>query len=205
MRNSGSCPCGGASASNHKFCGGLGHTADDSTGLTYMRARYYDPAIGRFISEDPAGNGVNWYAYCGNNPANCDDPSGCFTASDETSSAAEESAVGEGSGSLAVMVKQYIERKMYQALSKYVQGYLAAEVGAGVGEGELAQNSGRMSWIVQTSKQAIEVTIDWSMHKGYEYVHWNFTKANGLAWGGSPNHAPLEAVGEVVKWLGRFM
>jgi RHS repeat-associated protein len=34
--------------SKHRFCGGLGHTTDSDTGLIYMRARYYDPAIGRF-------------------------------------------------------------------------------------------------------------------------------------------------------------
>jgi hypothetical protein len=40
-------------------------------GLDYYRARYYNPAIGRFLSEDPlgsAGSGANLYAYAGNNP-----------------------------------------------------------------------------------------------------------------------------------------
>jgi len=58
-----------------KFAGGVGHLTDDS-GLIYMRARYYDPASGRFISEDPGRNGTNWYAYCGNNPVNMVDPTG---------------------------------------------------------------------------------------------------------------------------------
>ena len=37
----------------------------DATGLYYLRARYYDPAIDRFISEDPIGfaGSVNEYAY----------------------------------------------------------------------------------------------------------------------------------------------
>ncbi len=61
---------------NHKFCGQLGHTTDDDTGLTYMRARYYDPAVGRFISEDPGHDGANWYAYCRDNPANLIDRDG---------------------------------------------------------------------------------------------------------------------------------
>ena len=41
-----------------------------------MRARYYDPASGRFISEDPGQNGTNWYAYCGYNPVNMVDQDG---------------------------------------------------------------------------------------------------------------------------------
>ena len=42
----------------------------------YLRARYYDPTTGRFTSEDPAKDGLNWYVYCGNNPINRWDPTG---------------------------------------------------------------------------------------------------------------------------------
>ena len=51
---------------------------DDGTGLYQYRARYYDPSIGRFISEDPKGfaAGANFYAYVHNNPLNASDPSG---------------------------------------------------------------------------------------------------------------------------------
>ena len=44
----------------------------------YYRARYYDPEIGRFPQEDPIGfaGGINFYAYCNNNPINCNDPMG---------------------------------------------------------------------------------------------------------------------------------
>ena len=51
----------------------------DPTGLDFFRARYYNPQLQRFISEDPlgyAGNSVNFYAYAYNSPANFRDPYG---------------------------------------------------------------------------------------------------------------------------------
>jgi RHS repeat-associated protein len=48
----------------------------DLTGLIYFNARYYDPTTGRFLTEDPSRQGVNWYAYCNNNPVNLTDPDG---------------------------------------------------------------------------------------------------------------------------------
>ncbi len=42
-----------------------------------MRARFYNPVIGRFTQEDIyRGDGLNLYAYCGNNPVRYYDPSG---------------------------------------------------------------------------------------------------------------------------------
>ena len=61
-----------------KYVGNSG-VMTEPTGLYYMRARYYDPQVGRFISEDPMGvssSDVNLYAYVGNNPVNSIDPSG---------------------------------------------------------------------------------------------------------------------------------
>ncbi|MDP3136009.1 MAG: RHS repeat-associated core domain-containing protein, partial [Burkholderiaceae bacterium] len=63
--------------------GYAGREPDLSSGLIHMRARYYDPALGRFISRDPIGlaGGLNVYAYVGNDPVNCTDPSGLFAKS----------------------------------------------------------------------------------------------------------------------------
>lgn len=62
-----------------------GRRFDDETGLYHNRARYYDPDIARFISQDPLGleAGINPYAYAGNDPVNARDPSGleCFWVS----------------------------------------------------------------------------------------------------------------------------
>ena len=61
-----------------------GHIRDKATGLTYMQARYYDPVIGRFLSEDPVTmldmdmnpGYFNRYAYTFNDPVNLIDPTG---------------------------------------------------------------------------------------------------------------------------------
>ncbi|MBL1259455.1 MAG: hypothetical protein COB33_002855, partial [Thiotrichaceae bacterium] len=55
-----------------------GREQDNESGLYYYRARYYDPEVGRFISEDPLGfeAGINFYAYVNNNPVNFNDPMG---------------------------------------------------------------------------------------------------------------------------------
>ena len=54
----------------------VGQYFDDETGTYYLRARYYNPDNGRFSQEDPIRSGLNWYAYCGNNPVMYVDPFG---------------------------------------------------------------------------------------------------------------------------------
>ena len=55
-----------------------GEYQDLCSGLIYLRNRYYDPSIGRFISEDPIQDGLNWYVYCHNDPINFYDASGLY-------------------------------------------------------------------------------------------------------------------------------
>ena len=66
----------------------------------YLRARYYDSSIGRFITEDPAKDGLNWYAFCSNNPVTFVDSSGLyFTVAEKDYNQFKESAsvlYGEG-------------------------------------------------------------------------------------------------------------
>ena len=54
-----------------------GQMYDGVMGQYYLRARFYNPLIGRFMQEDIyRGNGLNLYAYCANNPVIYYDPSG---------------------------------------------------------------------------------------------------------------------------------
>lgn len=59
-----------------------GQRQDDSTGLYYYNARYYDPTLGRFLTPDTIVQSpydpqfLNRYTYCRNNPINLVDPTG---------------------------------------------------------------------------------------------------------------------------------
>ncbi len=70
----------GTPSGKHAFVGNLGHTTEpDTGGLVYMRARWMDPVTGRFLSEDPARDGANWFGYCGGDPVNAVDRDGRVT------------------------------------------------------------------------------------------------------------------------------
>ncbi|HHK41130.1 MAG TPA: RHS repeat-associated core domain-containing protein, partial [Planctomycetaceae bacterium] len=59
--------------------GFTGRERDEESDLYYYRARYYDPALGRFLSEDPLGfeaGDANLTRYVGNDPVGKVDPSG---------------------------------------------------------------------------------------------------------------------------------
>jgi RHS repeat-associated protein len=55
-----------------------GYYYDSETGFYYCLQRYYDPANGRWLTEDPIGyeGGLNLYGYCGNSPVGSVDASG---------------------------------------------------------------------------------------------------------------------------------
>ncbi|KIL41464.1 hypothetical protein SD70_07480 [Gordoniibacillus kamchatkensis] len=56
--------------------GYTGQEFDSELGLYNFRARWYDPAIGRFYAPDPAYQFASPYVYAGNNPINMIDPTG---------------------------------------------------------------------------------------------------------------------------------
>ena len=69
----------GGSTNSYQY---IGREAD-ATGLYFLRARYYNPSTGRFLSEDPmgfAGSGTNLYAYTYDDPIDYRDPSGKWIA-----------------------------------------------------------------------------------------------------------------------------
>jgi RHS repeat-associated protein len=68
----------GSTQNSFTFVGRYG-VMDEGNNIIYMRARFYDAAIGQFLSEDPInfkGGDLNLYAYVGGNPLRGIDPTG---------------------------------------------------------------------------------------------------------------------------------
>jgi RHS repeat-associated protein len=130
-------PRNAQTSSAHCFVGGLRHTSDAETGLMHMRARYMDPATGRFVSEDPARHGANWFAYCVSDPANRLDPDGrrsrfSFSIKVHTLLMGIWSAVADNPDATWADVAAVINGDLYIAPGRY--GGLTPEVVEGVVE-----------------------------------------------------------------------
>jgi len=104
---------------------------DDPTGLVYLRARQYDPDLGRFVSADPVLGSLavpqtlNRYAYVVNNPLKYTDPSGEFI-----------NLIAAGIGALAGAIIGGVACAASQGWSWSDQCWIA--MGAGAAAGGLA-------------------------------------------------------------------
>jgi RHS repeat-associated protein len=63
-------------ATAHQYVGRYGYYLDSASGLQLLTQRYYDSAVGRFATGDPARAGGNWYAYVDGRPGLAADPLG---------------------------------------------------------------------------------------------------------------------------------
>ena len=86
----------GSTANNYRYCG---EQFDSTTGLYYLRARYMNPSVGRFISMDTYQGSnadpisLHKYLYANSNPVTYTDPSG-FNA-DNMAAAAGMAILGQ--------------------------------------------------------------------------------------------------------------
>jgi RHS repeat-associated protein len=71
-------PFGGTSVTGSSNANEFQYTGreNEGNGLYFYRNRYYSPLLGRFINEDPAGYGLNFYAYADDDPIDFSDPFG---------------------------------------------------------------------------------------------------------------------------------
>ena len=117
-----------------RYCASLGHKQDDESVLIYMRARYYEPGSGRFVSEDPAAQGRNWFTYCSGDPISFSDKTGLYgdplfgvVEGMEIEVADSESVIGAGGGAMC---------QLLNAVASITLREVSALAGAGAAAGQ---------------------------------------------------------------------
>ena len=153
-----------------------GYVYDQETGFYYLNSRYYDPAVGRFISADnypTTGQGLlgnNMYSYCQNNPIKHIDTQGTFintitgalvggiigaiNAAIEGDDILAGAAIGTATGALAGIAADF-------AIATGGVGAIAiAAVGGAISGGlNYAGNEVANNRKVQGNKLALEMTV----------------------------------------------
>ena len=105
--------------------GGFFGVMTDANGLIAMRARYYNPLTKRFLTSDPAMDGLNWYAYAGGNPVSNAYPEGRFV----------HVVIGAGVGGLAGIGGQIVSDAISGELSginQYAGSFAGGAVTGGI-------------------------------------------------------------------------
>lgn len=109
----------------------------DDTGLIYLRARYYHPVLGRFLSRDPfPANGahtqlLNRYVYVANNPVTRRDPTGEYAVIDDLVTATAGAVTGvavRGMTDLVLWRKPQLKSYVAAAVGGFVGGWLSLYV-----------------------------------------------------------------------------
>ena len=111
-------------------------------GLDYYKARFYDPAIGRFLTPDPAGytDSPNLYAYVLNDPVNLTDPSGLMVGDESdpivvfgeilrrgSASSGGNGGISIGSGSFFHFLDPFASN-VGVVLTEFIYGFLIEEL-----------------------------------------------------------------------------
>ena len=118
-----------------------GREFDSESTIYYMRARYFDPATGRFLNEDPVGfnAGSNFYRYVTNNPIGLRDPFGlCPPTRNQRLALGARGLLnlGIGVGKVAVGIAVTAETGGFGAALGYyaVSSGIVGNIGAGISQ-----------------------------------------------------------------------
>ena len=153
-----------------------GQQYDQQTEQYYLRARYYNPVLGRFMQEDVyQGDGLNLYAYCGNNPVVYYDPSGY-----DTCDGADEVAGDGGKGGIDYVDNKALE---HSTVGDFTYDHKTGQVSRMKGGGHGQSN---IDFLKKNG-------IDYNIIKEYE---------NGVRVGNVPKHkTPSKRTGTEQAWF----
>ena len=163
----------------------FGQTYDETTGLYYLRARYYDPTTGRFTQQDTAEDGYNWYIYGNNNPILYGDING------EVAIAAAEAFLNSPIGQQMYHYLANLASQAGVSITNYVaQNFPAIQQAAnyisqyGVAAWDWTTNTAA-PWLAEKAQQAGQAISDTAEKAG----NWIKEKWNN-ATNGDPNKKP---------------
>ena len=158
-------------------------TYEESTsGLIYLRARWYAPDIGRFISEDPIKDGSNWYVYTANNPINRWDPTGLLVSDWDIAnlSPGDLKTIRKNDATWHREGATQAEKDAAAASSKTIrEGYIAS--GQYVDDRGYVQGTSISAGRQAAVDYALKYANSSEPHDGYWYFDGKTTKSNDCA------------------------
>lgn len=132
-----------------------GEQLDSDLGLYYLRARYYNPVSGRFLSQDPypgeiiTPSSLHRYRYASGNPTNRVDPFGTEDAVEDEEADSLSEAGGQGARNLANRINcmLYTGASLLDTISPFLDGTAASATAPDQ---------------AQAALQIIQLTVDFS-------------------------------------------
>jgi RHS repeat-associated protein len=165
--------------------GWLGQTEDDATGLTYLNARYYDPAAARFLSPDPLLNTaqpstLNPYTYADNNPCTYADPSGLAKGGGPAYCGGNPSCIAAATnGGAASIDGQKVAKGVRKQVKKPGTGGQPRRYnGSGGGGGGNGSPGG--TYTVRWAEEEVQIPLDTTLK---DYSNYCASQANGSVYG----------------------
>jgi len=177
-----------------------GEYFDRETGTIYLRARYYDPTIGRFITEDSVWGkdtdplSLNLYTYCTNNPVLLFDPSG---------HSGETAAVAGSMWWLCAVDGPIPAGDVIYGLA--VAGTAVYEYGPTLVQAASTWGPAALDWTENVAAPWISNAANDVKEAGKKAANWVKEQFSGGSSGGDPNDPNKNKLKDIPKQLHHFL
>ena len=171
----------------------------DPNGLLYMRARYYNPYLCRFLNPDPSGfsGGLNFYAYANGNPVSYEDPMGLWAGPDDLAFTGAGAIIGAAGQGIADLVSWH--------WGGWAQIGRAAAEGAAGGEATLYGGPIAGGAVYEAAKNILDQSSEMATTgNSFNYVQFCEQTTVGALTGAASEHVPLPTIAGLNAGRGSF-